>query len=60
MVASHSEVKQIMSIIDEYFPNTLVEPMLEEVWEKVGKNTQNQSLKSTILRMLKYIRMVQK
>ena len=60
MVATHSEIKKIMSIMGEYFPATLVEPMLEDIWREVGESTENQSLKSTILRMLKYVKMVYK
>jgi len=60
MVATHTEVKQIMNILDEYLPHTTVELMLNDIWKRVGNHTNNQSLRSTILRMIKYVKMVHK
>lgn len=60
MVATHTEIKKIMDIIDEYFPHTSVELMLTDIWNRVGQHTDNQSLRSTILRMIKYVKMVHK
>ena len=53
MVASEDEVKKIMSILRQYWPDTSIEMMLQQVWDTVGKHTDNESLKESIKRMLK-------
>ena len=55
MVASEKEVKTIMRILREYWPETMIEMMLRQVWENVGQYSENESLKATILRMIKDI-----
>ena len=55
MVASEEEVKTIMRILREYWPETMIEMMLRQVWENVGQYSENESLKETILRMIKDI-----
>ena len=55
MVASEEEVKTIMRILREYWPETMIEMMLRQVWENVGQYSKNESLKETILRMIKDI-----
>ena len=55
MVASEEEVKTIMRILREYWPETTIEMMLRQVWENVGQYSENESLKETILRMIKDI-----
>ena len=53
MVASDNEVKKIMRILRQYWPETSIEMMLETVWEEVGEHSDNESLKETIKLMLK-------
>ena len=53
MVASEEEVKIIMRILRQYWPETSIEMMLETVWEEVGEHSDNESLKETIRLMLK-------
>jgi hypothetical protein len=55
MVASKEEVKTIMRILREYWPEIMIEMMLRQVWENVGQYSKNESLKETILRMIKDI-----
>ena len=55
MVASEEEVKTIMRILREYWPETMIEMMLRQVWENVGQYSENESLKATILGMIKDI-----
>ena len=55
MVASEEEVKTIMRILREYWPETMIEMMLRQVWENVRQYSENDSLKETILRMIKDI-----
>ena len=57
MVASEEEVKTIMRILREYWPETMIEMMLRQIWENVGQYSDNDSLKDTILRMIKDIEM---
>ena len=51
MVVNKNEVKTIMKILREYWPDSTIEMMLQQVWEAVGKNSKNVSLQETILRM---------
>jgi len=51
MVASDREVKRIMKILREYWTESSIEMMLQQVWESVGKHSTNASLRETILRM---------
>ena len=55
MVASEKEVKTIMRILREYWPETMIEMMLRQVWELVGEDSENVSLKDTIRMMIKDI-----
>ena len=53
MVASDNEVKKIMRILRQYWPETSIEMMLETVWEEVAQLSDNESLKETIRLILK-------
>ena len=53
MVASDNEVKKIMRILRQYWPETSIEMMLETVWEEVAQHSDNESLKETVKLMLK-------
>ena len=55
MVASEEEVKIIMRILKEYWPETMIEMMLRQVWDNVGQYSDNESLKATIQMMIKDI-----
>ena len=55
MVASEEEVKTIMRILKEYWPETTIEMMLRQVWDLVGEHSENDSLKDTIQMMIKDI-----
>ena len=55
MVASEEEVKTIMGILREYWPETTIEMMLRQVWELVGERSENVSLKDTIQMMIRDI-----
>ena len=55
MVASEEEVKTIMRILREYWPETMIEMMLRQIWENVGQYSENESLKETIMKMIKDI-----
>ena len=55
MVASEKEVKTIMRILKEYWPETMIEMMLRQVWDNVGQYSDNESLKATIQMMIKDI-----
>ena len=45
-----------MKILRQYWPETSIEMMLEEVWEEVGVTTSNESLKDTIAGMLTVVK----
>ena len=49
MVASDNEVKKIMRILRQYWPETSIEMMLETVWEEVAQHSDNESLKELSL-----------
>ena len=55
MVASEQEIKTIMRILREYWPETTIEMMLRQVWDLVGEHSENVSLKDTIQMMIKDI-----
>ena len=55
MVASKSEAKEISSIILEYINRRDAMDLMEEVWERVGQYTTNQSLQETITILQKLI-----
>ena len=55
MVASGEEVKTIMRILREYWPETTIEMMLRQEWELLGEHSENVSLKDTIQMMIKDI-----
>ena len=56
MVASDVEINTILNILGQYFPDTMFEMMLEEVWEEVGVTTSNESLRDTISGMLNVVK----
>ena len=53
MVASKEEAEGIYNIILNWVPPGYAMAMVEEVWEKVGKESNNNSLKETILMLQK-------
>ena len=52
MVASEREIKTIVEILRQYWPDVSIEMMLNQVWDDVGERTDNESLKQTIGMML--------
>jgi len=56
MAASKDEINTILNILGQYFPDTMIEMMLEEVWEEVGVTTSNKSLRDTIAGMLTVVK----
>ena len=52
MVASENEIKTIVEILRQYWPDVSIEMMLNQVWEDVGERTDNESLKLSIEMML--------
>ena len=52
MVASEREIKTIVEILRQYWPDVSIEMMLNQVWEDVGERTDNESLKRSIEMML--------
>ena len=52
MVASKREIKTIVEIMQQYWPDVSIEMMLNQVWEDVGERTDNESLKLSIEMML--------
>ena len=52
MVASEREIKTIVDILRQYWPDVSIEMMLNQVWEDVGERTDNESLKQSIEMML--------
>ena len=52
MVASEREIKTIVDILRQYWPDVSIEMMLNQVWEDVGESTDNESLKQSIEMML--------
>ena len=52
MVASEREVKTIIEILRQYWPDVSIEMMLNQVWDDVGERTDNKSLKQTIGMMI--------
>jgi branched-subunit amino acid transport protein AzlD len=56
MVASNDEINKIVNILGQYFPDSMIEMMLEEVWEEVGVTTSNKSLRDTIAGMLSVVK----
>lgn len=56
MVASEDEINKIVNILGQYFPDSMIEMMLEEVWEEVGVTTSNKSLSDTIAGMLTVVK----
>ena len=55
MTASEQEIKTIMRILRKYWPETSIEMMIGEVWEQVGENSSNESLKETVRLMYRDI-----
>jgi hypothetical protein len=51
MVVNKNEVKTIMKILREYWTESSIEMVLQQVWESVGKHSENVSLQETIIRM---------
>jgi len=58
MVASNKEAEEISKLILSYLPERDAQDLMQEVWEKVGYHTENESLKQTIaiLRGLMYVK----
>ena len=52
MVASENEIKTIVEILRQYWPDVSIEMMLNQVWEDVGERTDNESLKQSIEMMI--------
>ena len=52
MVASEREIKTIVEILRQYWPDVSIELMLNQVWEDVGERTDNESLKQSIEMMI--------
>ena len=52
MVANKSEIKTIIEILRQYWPDVSIELMLNQVWEDVGERTDNESLKQSIEMMI--------
>jgi len=55
MVASKEEAQEIYDIILNWVPPGYAMAMVEEVWEKVGIQSDNDSLKQTILMIQKHM-----
>jgi hypothetical protein len=55
MAASEREIKTIVEILRQYWPDVSIEMMLNQVWEDVGERTDNESLKQTIVMMLQQL-----
>jgi len=55
MTASEKEINTMMRILRKYWPETSIEMMIGEVWEQVGENSSNESLKETVRLMYRNI-----
>ena len=55
MTASEKEINTMMRILRKYWPETSIEMMIGEVWEQVGENSSNKSLKETVRLMYRDI-----
>ena len=55
MTASEQEIKTIMRILREMWTELAIETVIEEVWESVGKDSDNESFKETIRLMFRDI-----
>ena len=55
MTASEKEINTMMKILRKYWPETSIEMMIGEVWEQVGENSSNESLKETVRLMYRDI-----
>tara|TARA_R110000751_G_scaffold119302_7_gene219760 strand:- start:2625 stop:2855 length:231 start_codon:yes stop_codon:yes gene_type:complete len=55
MVATVDEGKKIVEILSTYLPIDVSVEMLDEMWEEVGLNTDNESLQDTILMIKKFL-----
>ena len=55
MVASPEEGKKIAGILLSYLPVEVSIDMMEEMWEEVGMQTDNESLEETILLLKKLL-----
>ena len=52
MVASENEIKTIVEILRQYWPDVSIEMMLNQVWEDVGERTDNEARKRSIEMMV--------
>ena len=52
MVANEREIKTIIEIMRQYWPDVSIELMLNQVWDDVGERTDNESLKQSIEMMI--------
>ena len=55
MTASEKEINTMIRILRKYWPETSIEMMIGEVWEQVGENSSNESLKETVRLMYRNI-----
>ena len=55
MVASPEEGKRIAGILLSYLPVEVSVDMMEQMWEEVGMETDNESLEETILLLKKLL-----
>jgi len=55
MVATVDEGKKIIQILLTYLPIDASVEMLDEMWEEIGLNTNNESLQDTILMIKKFL-----
>tara|TARA_R110000824_G_C15120936_1_gene668079 strand:+ start:530 stop:700 length:171 start_codon:yes stop_codon:yes gene_type:complete len=49
MVASSQEAKEISEVILSYIPQRDAQDLMNEVWNKIGQHSDNESLQQTIL-----------
>ena len=50
MVATESEMENIIDVLLEYFPDkTILMRLMEDIWSDIGITTENVSLRDTIL-----------
>ena len=48
MVASKNEIEEIVRVMCQWIPETYAYDMMTEIWDVVGQQTDNESLKETI------------
>ena len=55
MVASDNEARDIAKIMCQWMPSEYAVEMLQEIWNDVGANTQNVSLRDSILLLMFFV-----